>query len=62
AWAEVLNTDASSYGGTGVGNLGTVEAVAAGPLEANAPGGSPAYATLVLPPLATLWLRSPAGG
>ncbi len=61
-WAEVLNTDATSYGGTGVGNLGTVEAVAAGPLEANAPGGSPAYATLVLPPLATLWLRSPAGG
>lgn len=59
AWAEVLNTDAEGYGGSGVGNLGTVHARPAGPLEANAPGGSPAYADLVLPPLATLWLAAP---
>jgi 1,4-alpha-glucan branching enzyme len=26
-WAEVLNTDAGEYGGSGVGNLGAVEAV-----------------------------------
>ncbi|MEQ6901895.1 1,4-alpha-glucan branching protein GlgB [Nocardioides sp. YIM 152588] len=57
AWTEVLNTDAAAYGGSGVGNLGRVEAVAAGPMEAGAPGGSPAYATVVLPPLAVLWLR-----
>jgi 1,4-alpha-glucan branching enzyme len=58
-WSEALNTDAASYGGSGVGNLGTVHALPAGPLEANAPGGSPAYADLVLPPLATLWLVAP---
>ncbi|WP_418063521.1 1,4-alpha-glucan branching protein GlgB [Pimelobacter simplex] len=61
AWDELLNTDATSYGGSGVGNLGTVHARSAGPLEARAPGGSPAYADLVLPPLATLWLRAPLG-
>lgn len=60
-WAELLNTDAASYGGSGVGNLGTVHALPAGPLEARAPGGSPAYADLVIPPLATLWLRAPQG-
>ncbi len=60
AWSEVLNTDAASYGGSGVGNLGTVHARAATPVEAQAPGGSPAYASLVVPPLATLWLRAPA--
>ncbi|WP_435771666.1 1,4-alpha-glucan branching protein GlgB [Nocardioides sp. SYSU DS0651] len=58
-WSEVLNTDATGYGGSGVGNLGTVRAAAAGPLEANAPGGSPAYAEVVVPPLATIWLRAP---
>nr|WP_278260224.1 alpha amylase C-terminal domain-containing protein [Nocardioides convexus] len=56
----MLNTDAASYGGSGVGNLGTVHAEAAGPLESGAPGGSPAYASLVVPPLATLWLRAPS--
>ncbi|WP_370290108.1 1,4-alpha-glucan branching protein GlgB [Nocardioides sp.] len=59
-WAEVLNTDAEGYGGSGVGNLGVVHAEAAGPMEAGAPGGSPAYARLVLPPLATLWLLAPS--
>jgi 1,4-alpha-glucan branching enzyme len=50
-WAEVLNTDASAYGGSGVGNLGTVEAVD-DPFQ-----GQPASATLRVPPLGTLWLR-----
>ena len=51
-WDEVLNTDAEGYSGSGVGNLGAVRAV---------PGdhhGFPAYADIVVPPLATLWLRS----
>lgn len=60
-WVELLNTDATAYGGSGVGNLGVVHAQAAGPLESGAPGGSPAYADLVVPPLATVWLRAPVG-
>ncbi len=59
AWTEVLNTDAAAYGGSGVGNLGAVEAVATPDIEAHAPGGQPAAAVLSLPPLATLWLRAP---
>jgi 1,4-alpha-glucan branching enzyme len=50
----VLNTDAEDYGGSGVGNLGGVEAVPE-PLH-----GRPFSATLTLPPLATVWL-TPAG-
>ena len=46
-WRELLNTDASEYGGSGLGNLGSVEA-AASPSH-----GMPASATLLLPPLAT---------
>jgi len=46
----VINTDADVYGGSGVGNLGAVEAVAE-PWH-----GRPASATLTLPPLAVLWL------
>ena len=49
-WREVINTDADVYGGSGVGNLGAVEAVAE-PWH-----GRPASATLTLPPLAVLWL------
>jgi len=51
-WEEVVNTDATAYTGSGVGNLGAVEAV---PGECS---GQSAYATIVVPPLATLWLRS----
>ena len=58
-WTEVLNTDAELYGGSGVGNLGVVTAEPATDLESSSPGGSPAYAVLTLPPLATLWLRAP---
>jgi len=49
-WREVLNTDASDYGGTGTGNLGAVQAVAE-PWH-----GRPASATVTLPPLGVLWL------
>ena len=49
-WREVLNTDASDYGGTGAGNLGAVQAI---PKPWH---GRPASATIALPPLAVLWL------
>ncbi|MGH3383337.1 MAG: 1,4-alpha-glucan branching protein GlgB [Nocardioidaceae bacterium] len=50
-WDEVINTDAETYFGSGVGNLGAVEAV-------DEPWhGRPASATLRLPPLGTVWLR-----
>ncbi|GAA3869258.1 1,4-alpha-glucan branching protein GlgB [Leifsonia kafniensis] len=50
-WSEILNTDAAEYGGSGVGNLGQVEAVT------ESWAGRPASATLTLPPLGGLWLR-----
>ena len=50
-WDEVVNTDAGAYAGSGVGNLGTIEAVD------GEHDGQPAYATVVLPPLATVWFR-----
>jgi 1,4-alpha-glucan branching enzyme len=49
-WREVLNTDAVIYGGSGVGNLGGIEAVPE-PWH-----GKPASATITLPPLGVLWL------
>ncbi|MGN6160273.1 MAG: 1,4-alpha-glucan branching protein GlgB [Marmoricola sp.] len=49
-WKEVLNTDATVYGGSGVGNLGEVTA-------SDEPAqGQPASATVVVPPLGALWL------
>jgi 1,4-alpha-glucan branching enzyme len=49
-WREVINTDATFYGGSGVGNLGAVEAV-------DEPWhGLPASAVLAVPPLGVLWL------
>ncbi|MCM2578111.1 1,4-alpha-glucan branching enzyme [Streptomyces meridianus] len=50
-WEEVLNTDATGYGGSGVGNRGPVKA------EPQPWHGRPASLTVVLPPLATVWLR-----
>jgi 1,4-alpha-glucan branching enzyme len=44
AWREILNSDADIYGGSGVGNLGAVEA-------------RDGAATLTLPPLATVMLE-----
>jgi 1,4-alpha-glucan branching enzyme len=49
-WTELLNTDAEQYGGSGVGNFGTVNA------RAESWSGRPANAVLRLPPLGTLWL------
>ena len=50
-WREVINTDAEMYGGSGVGNLGSVEAE---PLPWH---GLSASAELRVPPLGALWLR-----
>jgi 1,4-alpha-glucan branching enzyme len=50
-WLEVLNTDAEAYFGSGVGNLGEVEAVD------KSWHGRPASTSLQLPPLGTVWLR-----
>ena len=49
-WREVLNTDAEAYGGSGVGNLGAVEA------QTQPWHGRPASAVLQLPPAGVLWL------
>jgi 1,4-alpha-glucan branching enzyme len=43
-WREILNSDAADYGGSGCGNAGYVEA------------GPDGWATLVIPPLATIML------
>ena len=48
-WRERLNTDAAVYGGSGMGNLGRIEATAE-PWH-----GQPCSAALTLPPLATLF-------
>jgi 1,4-alpha-glucan branching enzyme len=50
-WTEILNTDADLYGGSGVGNLGAVEA------EQVPWNGLPASARLRVPPLGALWLK-----
>ena len=52
-WREVLNSDSTVYGGSGVGNLGTVAT------EAVAAHGHPQSLALTLPPLAVLYLQSP---
>ena len=58
-WEEVLNTDAESYAGSGVGNLGTITATE-GEHGVDA-GGFPAHADIRVPPLATVWFRSRQG-
>jgi len=45
AWDEILNSDAETFGGSGVGNMGVVH---------TEPSGN---VVLTLPPLGTLWLR-----
>jgi 1,4-alpha-glucan branching enzyme len=49
-WREALNTDSEFYGGSGVGNLGAVEA------EAVPWHDQPFSAELTLPPLSVVWL------
>ncbi len=50
-WREVLNSDASAYGGSGVGNLGGVIA------DGEAAHGQPTSATFTLPPLGVTWFE-----
>jgi len=49
-WRELLNSDAAAFGGSGIGNLGSVTADAA-PFH-----GRPASLRLTLPPLAAVYL------
>jgi 1,4-alpha-glucan branching enzyme len=49
-WREALNTDSTYYGGSDVGNLGTIEAE---PLPWN---DQPFSAEVTLPPLGVVWL------
>ena len=50
-WIEALNTDSTFYGGTGVGNLGAVEAT-------DRPWhDQPHSAEVTLPPLGVIYLR-----
>jgi 1,4-alpha-glucan branching enzyme len=53
-WREVLNTDADLYAGSGVGNLGGVDAAA------ESWHGQPASASVRVPPLGTIWLAHEA--
>ena len=48
---EVVNSDAETYGGTNVGNMGVVEA------EATSWHGLDHSAVITLPPLGVVWLR-----
>jgi 1,4-alpha-glucan branching enzyme len=50
----VINTDSELYGGSGVGNLGEVQA------EAEPSHGLNASASLRVPPLGAVWLRHEA--
>ena len=56
AWREVLNTDATEYGGSNFGNAGTVDAAE------GAYGGQPHSASLNLPPLGAIILRHERNG
>jgi len=51
SWREVLNTDATTYGGSGVGNLGRIEA------RPTPSHGFPCAAEVTLPPLAALYFQ-----
>jgi 1,4-alpha-glucan branching enzyme len=51
AWTEILNSDATEYGGSGIGNLGRVEA------RGVASHGRPYSLLLTLPPLACLFFK-----
>ena len=55
-WKEILNSDASIYGGSGWGNVGGVEAA---PIPFH---GRPSSVNLTLPPLAVIVLKSEATG
>lgn len=50
-WNEILNTDASEFGGSGVGNFGAI--------QANGEGthGQPHSANISVPPLGAVWFK-----
>jgi 1,4-alpha-glucan branching enzyme len=50
-WRELLNSDAKEYGGSGIGNMGGVQA------DQVAAHGRPYSLNLTLPPLAILYLK-----
>ncbi|CAM3401884.1 1,4-alpha-glucan branching protein GlgB [Dermacoccus barathri] len=50
-WNEILNTDAQAYGGSGVGNLGSVVA------EEIPWDGQPYSAEITMPPLGVVWFE-----
>jgi 1,4-alpha-glucan branching enzyme len=50
-WREVVNTDASAYGGSNVGNLGSIVG------DSTPWQGMPASAVIRVPPLAGVWFR-----
>jgi 1,4-alpha-glucan branching enzyme len=56
-YAELLNTDAGSYGGSNVGNQGQVKARFVPEEERHQSHGKPYLLELTLPPLATLALK-----
>jgi 1,4-alpha-glucan branching enzyme len=57
-WREVLNTDSSAYGGSNVGNAGSVTARAATDAERAQLGGDARYVLeLTLPPLGAVALK-----
>jgi 1,4-alpha-glucan branching enzyme len=55
-WREAVNTDAQTYGGSGVGNLGSVQA------RYRPAQGLPASAEITVPPLGALWLTPEPSG
>jgi 1,4-alpha-glucan branching enzyme len=50
-WEEILNTDSESFGGSGVGNFGLVQALG------GSAQGQPHSAVISVPPLGGIWLR-----
>lgn len=54
-WAEVLNSDAPLYGGSGQGNMGGLETV---PVPFH---GRPFSVNMTLPPLGAVFLKGPGG-
>jgi 1,4-alpha-glucan branching enzyme len=51
AWKELLNTDSTYYGGSGIGNMGEVHA------EERPWNDQPYSVEVTLPPLSVIWLR-----
>lgn len=50
-WTEILNTDAAEYGGSGVGNFGSIQAGGQGS------HGQPYSARISVPPLGAVWFK-----